>query len=82
MQARAIESQAFVIGCNAAGRSMDIELGGSSSVFSPIGQELGPIRTQEIIEFEIDLDLVASIRTEFPVLQDRVPSMQFKREFW
>lgn len=82
LQARAIESQAFVIGCNAAGRSMDIELGGSSSVFSPIGQELGPIRTQEIIEFEIDLDLVASIRTEFPVLQDRVPSMQFKREFW
>ena len=81
LQARAIESQAFVIGCNAAGRSMDIELGGSSNVFSPMGQKLSPTRFEEIMEFEIDLDLVTSIRSEFPVLQDRVPSMQFKIEF-
>jgi predicted amidohydrolase len=72
LQARAIESQAYVIGCNALGRSLDIELGGNSSIFSPTGQKLSPVSSQEIIEYEIELGLVSLARSDFPVLQDRV----------
>jgi predicted amidohydrolase len=79
LQARAIESQAFVIGCNAKGWSMNIELGGRSSVFSPAGEKLSPIHSNGFLEFEIDLDIVTLIRAEFPVLQDRVQNAPFKR---
>ena len=73
LRARAVENQAFVIGCNAAGRNGDVELGGSSAVIDPWGGVLaqaGP--APEVLRASIDLSAVTRARSEFPVLRDRV----------
>jgi len=71
--ARAIESQAFVLGCNASGISASTRLGGNSMAISPNGDELTPIHKDGIQQFRIDISHVIELRAEFPVLSDRVP---------
>lgn len=73
LRARAVENQAFVIGCNTAGRSGGVELGGGSAVVDPSGSVLaqaGP--APQVLRTSIDLAEAARARREFPVLRDRI----------
>lgn len=72
LRARAIEDQAYVVGCNAAGTDHGVALAGRSAVVDPWGQVVaeageGPCR----LDVTVDLDAVAAVRAEMPVLADR-----------
>lgn len=70
---RAVEEQVFVIACNSAGtQAGDVVLAGHSRVIDPWGSvvfEAGA--DEEIAVVTIDLQVVADIRGDFPVLADR-----------
>lgn len=67
---RAVENQAFLLGCNAAGP----RYGGHSLIVSPQGEILREAgETEEVLEIELDLEEVARLRAEFPALADRSP---------
>ncbi|MPZ87122.1 MAG: carbon-nitrogen family hydrolase [Nitriliruptorales bacterium] len=73
LRARAIENQAFVVGCNAAGRNGGVELGGASAIIDPWGEavaQAGPGPT--VLEAAIDLSAPSRARSDFPALRDRV----------
>ncbi|MGD8150780.1 carbon-nitrogen family hydrolase [Ornithinimicrobium sp. Y1694] len=72
-RARAIENQCFVVSCNVVGTNGGVEMGGRSAVTDPRGEVLAEASTdqQEVLSVEIDPALVASVREDFPVLQDR-----------
>ncbi len=70
--ARAIENQAFVIGCNAAGNDRGVALGGNSAVVGPYGEIIAQAGSEPTrLDAEIDLDEVKSLRSSFRVLEDR-----------
>ena len=71
--ARALEHQIFVIACNAAGSQEGVELGGHSRVVDPAGSVLAEAGTGEsVLMVDIDPDQVKAVRTEFPVIGDRL----------
>jgi predicted amidohydrolase len=71
--ARALDSQVFVIACNATGTHGGVELGGHSRVVDPWGRVVAEADAAEGVSVvDIDPSLVAQTRTEFPVLQDRL----------
>lgn len=73
-EARAVEHQLFVIAVNSCGTQGRTELGGCSRVVDPWGRvvvECSP-SDEEIAVVDIDPGLVASVREEFPVLEDRL----------
>ncbi|GAA5185268.1 carbon-nitrogen family hydrolase [Rugosimonospora acidiphila] len=73
LRARAIEDQAFVIGCNAAGTSHGVELGGHSAVIDPWGAVVGAAGSEPgRLDVEIDLGVATAARATFPALRDRV----------
>lgn len=72
LRARAIEDQAFVVGCNAAGTDHGVAVAGRSAVVDPWGAvvaEAGEGPGQ--LEVTIDLEIAAAARSEFPALADR-----------
>ncbi len=72
-QARAIENQAFLVGCNTSGSHAGQVMGGRSQVVGPAGEvlaEAGP--DPEVLSVELDLAAQQQLRAEFPVLADRV----------
>ncbi|HZB51795.1 MAG TPA: nitrilase-related carbon-nitrogen hydrolase [Mycobacteriales bacterium] len=72
LRARAVENQAFLAACGAAGRQGDVELSGRSAVVDPWGQVLVEGGgTAETLTVELDLGEVARARKEFPALADR-----------
>lgn len=72
LQARALEDQVFVIGCNGAGDQGGTELGGHSMIIDPWGQVLAEAGDDaEILRADLDLNDVSRTRTEFPVLEHR-----------
>jgi predicted amidohydrolase len=72
LQARAIENQAFVVGCNRVGRGGNLNYSGDSRVFGPFGEELAAAGDSEcIITAEVSTDQVVSTREKFRFLQDR-----------
>lgn len=72
LQARAIENQAFVVGVNRVGLAKNLPHNGHSAVFAPTGERVAFAgETAGLTTVAIDLNLVAKVRTEFPVLQDR-----------
>ncbi|SOC56837.1 carbon-nitrogen family hydrolase [Ornithinimicrobium cerasi] len=72
LRARAIEDQCFVVACNTAGTHAGLRMGGRSAVIDPWGRVLAEAGTeQEVLSVEIDPGLVATARTDFPVLADR-----------
>ena len=74
---RAVEGQTFVIACNATGIHAGTELGGHSRIVDPWGEVLAEAGTDEgITRCTIDLAMVAEVRQEFPVLDDRLDSYQ------
>jgi predicted amidohydrolase len=73
VQARAIENQMYVIGCNTAGEHAGVAMGGHSMVVDPWGRVLAEAgEGEEVLDVEIDLEVVSSAREKFPVLDDRV----------
>lgn len=72
-RARAVEHQLFVIAVNACGSQRGVELGGSSRVVDPSGLVLAECGAdEELLAIDIDPARVAEVRTEFPVIADRL----------
>ncbi len=72
LKARAIENQAYVIGCNRTGRDEMNEYNGNSMIMDPSGKVLAEAGGgEQSLEAEIDLKEVERVRGEFPVLGDR-----------
>ena len=71
-QARAVENQAYVVACNTAGTHAGVPMGGHSMVVEPWGRILAEAgEDDEVLVADLDLDLVGSTRSQFPVLADR-----------
>lgn len=73
LQARAIENQCYVIGCNRVGIDGKQNIySGDSCVINPLGEIITPLSDSEkIIHTKLDLDLLQNIRSQFPFLRDR-----------
>jgi predicted amidohydrolase len=72
-KARAVESQAYVIACNAVGSHSGYRLGGHSAIIDPWGTVLAEAGTnEEVITADIDPQYVVKTREGFPVLRDRM----------
>ncbi|MFI6106090.1 carbon-nitrogen family hydrolase [Streptomyces sp. NPDC051310] len=72
-RARAVENQAYVLGCGTAGTHAGVEQAGHSIVVDPWGEvlaEAGP--EEEVLTVELDPRKVATTREQFPVLKDRL----------
>ena len=71
--ARAVEHQVFVLACNAAGVQEGVELGGASRVVDPAGRLLAEAGDgEEVLRVGIDPSAVQAVRSEFPVIADRL----------
>jgi predicted amidohydrolase len=76
LQARAVENQLFVAGCNRAGSGSDGVFGGQSAVVDPWGQVLiDGGQDAGVYLATIDLDEVIRARSLFPFLGDRRPEL-------
>jgi predicted amidohydrolase len=72
LRARAIENQAFVVGCNGAGSDRGVAVAGHSAVIDPSGVVIAEGGVEPgVVRARVDLALVARTREEFPVLADR-----------
>ncbi len=72
LTARAIENQAYVIGCNRVGEGGGLKYCGDSRIVDPLGEVVvSAARTEALIVAEIDPTHVASVRDKFRFLQDR-----------
>ena len=72
-RARAMENQAFLIGCNRVGDDHYSHYRGQSAIINQIGMTLVCCRPnmEETATFELDLNVVRHQRTKFKVLEDR-----------
>lgn len=74
LRARAIENQMYVAGTNIVGHNENDSFNGKSIIFDPWGEVMAETGSQQQILYgQIDFHLVAKIRREIPVFQDRVP---------
>ena len=75
LKARAIESQAFVVGCNRTGENDGFVLGGSCCAFDPYGNILTKCKEngEDTAVVDLDLHLVDKIRSTIAVFEDRRP---------
>lgn len=73
LRARAIENQAAVVGCNAAGRQGPAVFAGTSVAFNAWGTPLGELDDRPgVLRVDVDPEQIRSARTDFPALRDRV----------
>ena len=70
--ARALEGQAWVLGCNRVGTDPSLTYGGTSMIISPEGSILAEAdRTEEcVLSARLDIDAGRRFREQFPVLRD------------
>jgi len=72
LKARAIENQAYVIGCNRVGDGGGLHYAGDSMIINPLGEVLAMGEDSQTILFaDIDPEVVVATRSKFPFLQDR-----------
>ncbi len=72
LQARAIENQAYVIGCNRVGEGGGLKYVGDSRIVDPLGELLATGSQGETILFaDIEPSVVADVRQRFQFLPDR-----------
>ena len=71
--ARAIENQAYVVGCNRVGHGGSIDYEGDSLVVDPLGEVLadGAGAGEVILMASLDPAEVARVRGRYPFLADR-----------
>lgn len=72
-RARAMENQAYLIGCNRVGDDHYSHYRGQSAIISPIGKTLVSCRanTEETVSFLLNLETIVHQRSKFRVLDDR-----------
>ena len=77
LQSRAIENQFYMIGVNRIGvDGTGVNYAPTSVVFSPLGELLSPMLTKkEYAVYDIDLDNVKKIRSQFPFINDLRPEL-------
>ena len=76
LTARAIENQMYVIACNRVGRSGETSFFGHSMIINPWGEIVTEAdENEQIVTAEIDLELVAKVRSTIPVFEDRRPDV-------
>jgi predicted amidohydrolase len=72
LTARAIENQAYVIGCNRVGDGGRLHYAGESRIIDPLGVVIADAgNAATTIYADIDATHVAAVREKFPFLQDR-----------
>ena len=72
LKARAIENQAYVVGCNRVGDGGGLHYSGDSAIYDPLGQVLATADdTVQILYADIDPQMVRDTRLKFPFLRDR-----------
>ena len=72
LQARAIENQAYVVGCNRVGTGGGLTYSGDSRIIDPLGELLATAsRTESILLADVSAEQVAEVRDRFRFLQDR-----------
>jgi predicted amidohydrolase len=72
LQARAIENQAYVVGCNRVGDGNGIDYCGDSRIVDPMGELLATAaHTESILLADVSAGQVATVRKRFPFLADR-----------
>ena len=73
LQARAIENQTYVIGCNRIGQGGSLVYSGDSRIFDPYGETLaqGAPHKECILYADITRERVTEVRDKFRFLQDR-----------
>ncbi|MFA9565115.1 MAG: nitrilase-related carbon-nitrogen hydrolase [Acidimicrobiales bacterium] len=70
--ARAIENQAYVVGCNRVGSGDRLAYQGDSCIIDPLGDTLARGADEEmLVTTEVDAAEVAAVRERFPFLADR-----------
>lgn len=74
LRARAIESQAFVIGVNRIGQGGDLQYSGGSVVHGPWGEILAAGGGDSPAVAELDPSVVREARRQFPFVTDEVPA--------
>ncbi|WP_351222454.1 carbon-nitrogen family hydrolase [Streptomyces sp. NPDC002133] len=73
VRARAVEEQVFLLACDAAGAHGGVQQAGHSMVVDPWGTVVAEARDREqTVTADVDMAEVARIRSELPVLRDRV----------
>jgi omega-amidase len=76
LQARAVENQFFVVGCNRAGTDKDGEFGGHSVAVDPWGRVWVEGNSEPgLLVTSLDLGEVARARSLLPFLKDRRPEV-------
>ncbi len=72
LQARAVENQAFVVGCNSCGLGGKIEFGGHSMVIGPDGRILAEAGEEnEVVSCELPTGAVRDLRRRFCTVAER-----------
>lgn len=72
LQARAIENQAYVVGCNRVGTGGGLVYSGDSRIIDPLGEVLASAAyTESILLADVSTARVAEVRDRFRFLQDR-----------
>jgi predicted amidohydrolase len=72
LKARAIENQAYVVGCNRVGDGGGLSYGGASRIFSPLGDTVASADDSEVtIMADVEVQHVLDVRAKFPFLRDR-----------
>ena len=74
LQARAVESQCFVVGVNRVGEGGGYAFSGGSAIIDPLGQVLARAGSDEaLIVADVDPAKVTEVRASLPFLRDRKP---------
>lgn len=74
LTARAIENQAYVVGCNRVGSGGGLDYAGDSVVVDPLGEVLASAaHTESVLIADVSAQRVAEVRDRFRFLPDRRP---------
>jgi omega-amidase len=72
LRARAIENQAYVLGCNRVGAVESLRYLGDSAIIDPLGRTLVEASiTETVLVADVEPSEVSRVRDRFPFLQDR-----------
>ena len=72
LQARAIENQAYVIGCNRVGEGGGLTYSGDSRIVDPLGEIVASgAYSEALLVADVSAERVADVRTRFRFMQDR-----------
>jgi len=72
LRARAIENQAYVVGVNRVGSAGRLDYSGDTRIIDPAGETIeAPPGQVATVMGDIDPEVVARVRADFPFMQDR-----------